>query len=73
MLVLTMRATFDHEGEDSRVRLKIGDTVVWVTLIRTQGEGTARLGFEAPDEVVITRQGLLGPDEQYRRRPVYRR
>lgn len=73
MLVLTMRSSFDHEGDDSRVRVEVNGVVVWVTLLSTVGTGKARLAFEAPDSVEIKRQGLLDEAKKYRARPVYRR
>jgi sRNA-binding carbon storage regulator CsrA len=32
---------------------------IWVTLTDVMGRGAVRLGFEAPPEVIITREELL--------------
>jgi carbon storage regulator CsrA len=52
MLVLTRR-----EGERVQIRCPDG-TVVWVRLVLIE-PGKARLGFEAPANVLITREELL--------------
>lgn len=38
-----------------RVKLTVGGVVVWITVVRLGGP-CARLGFDAPDEVVIERE-----------------
>ena len=52
MLVLKRK-----KGE--RVRLRVGATDVWVTVTYCR-DGVVRLGFEAPPEVEISREELLG-------------
>lgn len=45
-----------NKGE--RVRLLVGETVIWVVLIDA-GHGYAQLGFVAPREVEINREERL--------------
>lgn len=47
-----------------RVRLKLGDVVVWVTATDIE-PGKVRLGFEAPLDVLIDREELLPAADQY--------
>lgn len=59
MLVLTRR-------EQESVIIKVGDVLVRMTVIDIKGE-RCRLGFVAPQEVVINRQevhALLHPDAE---------
>lgn len=57
MLVLTQKL-------HSRIKIEVGDTVVWVSVVRL-GDNTVRLGFEAPPEARITRNEVLPVPEQY--------
>ena len=56
MLVLRRKA-----GERVRVRFNGADVWVVVTYCR---DGVARLGFEAPPDVEISREELIPPGEQ---------
>lgn len=51
MLVLSRRS-------NESIRIKVGDVIVWVTVIEN-GPGKARLGFEAPADVIISREELV--------------
>lgn len=42
-----------------RVRLKLGDLVIWVEVLGVEG-GCVRLGFHAPLEVLIHREEVAG-------------
>ena len=56
MLVVTLK-------ENGRVRLKIGDLHVWVTVVDID-RGKVRVGFEAPKFVQIARNEILPEAEQ---------
>lgn len=51
MLVLSRRL-------NQRIRVKVGDVEVWVTLVETD-RGKVRLGFTAPRDVEIQREENL--------------
>ncbi len=42
-----------------RLRIKVGDTIVWVTLIKIKSPHEVRLGIEAPPEVSVLREELV--------------
>jgi sRNA-binding carbon storage regulator CsrA len=61
---MSMLVVSRHVGE--RVRLKLGETVVWLTCCDTQ-PGRMKLAIEAPPEVGIAREELLPPEERHAR------
>lgn len=51
------------QGE--RIRLQIGDAIVWVKLLRRGGPGcNVKLGFEAPPNVRIMREEAIRRETQ---------
>lgn len=42
-----------------RLRIKVGDTIIWVTLTEIKSPHVVRLGIEAPPEVSVLREELV--------------
>lgn len=55
MLVLSRKP-----GE--RVRLKIGDEIIWIELVRIKGPHAAQLGITASKQVIIDREEIIQND-----------
>ena len=51
-----------------RVRLKVGDVIIWIKVLDVDGR-KARLGIEAPPSVAIAREEVLVPDGRPRTPP----
>lgn len=50
-----------------RVRLKVGDVIVWITVVNLDRNGrgaNVRLGLDAPREVIIHREEMLQPEQR---------
>lgn len=46
-------------AENERVRLRLGETEVWITLTAIRRGRRVRLGFVAPQEVEIMRESVV--------------
>lgn len=53
-------------GKHERVRLKVGDTEIWVALL-TAGDGKQRLAFDAPASVQVDREAVAVAKDAERR------
>lgn len=42
-----------------RLRLKLGETAVWISLVEVKSKDVVRLGIEAPPEVSVLREELV--------------
>lgn len=48
-----------------RVRLKFGDSILWVTVKRGINSKQVKLAFEGPLEIEVMREEILAPCNRY--------